>query len=228
MDRAIDASAAKEGSVRGVDNGVDPKRGDVGDHNIETRRLGKSEHTLSSAVHQLIAFIPLPSGKRLTEKMAPWRHRGRPVVVRVARHFMGGHGLPRDGTAIILSGRVLQSGEGNDDKSKGRPQRAPRRAVLAAATDDVPAFINGKEKSSACSVWMSTRTRLVARRAASFIELPNLLGAPSRCADFYTVWPSADRWCRETGRRLFGSLLLLFPARIDCSEHLRRRHRQFG
>src|ERR1700693_3085411 len=29
-------------------------------------------------------------------------------------------------------------------------------------------------------------------------------------------------------RRLSGSLLLLLPARVDCGEHFRRRHRQFG
>jgi hypothetical protein len=57
--------------------------------------------------------------------MAPWRHRGRPVVVRVARHFMGGHGLPRDGTAITLSGRVVQSGEGNDDNPRGGRSALP-------------------------------------------------------------------------------------------------------
>ena len=32
----------------------------------------------------------------------------RPVAVGVARHSMGGQSLPRDGTAITLSGRVLQ------------------------------------------------------------------------------------------------------------------------
>jgi hypothetical protein len=169
--------------------------------------------------------------------MAPWRHRGRPVVVRVARHFMGGHGLPRDGTAITLSGRVVQSGEGNDDNPRGgrsalpvalflppRPTMCQRSSTGKKNLRPVP---SGCLQGRAVRGIASTIPALVARRAASFIELPNLLGAPSRCADFYTVWPSADR-CRETGRPLFGSLLLLFPARIDCSKHLRRRHRQFG
>jgi hypothetical protein len=42
--------------------------------------------------------------------------------VGVARHFMGGQSLPRDGTAITLSERVSQPEDGNDDKSKGPPQ----------------------------------------------------------------------------------------------------------
>ena len=37
MDRAIDASAAKQRGVGGVDDGIDRKRGDVGDDDLELR-----------------------------------------------------------------------------------------------------------------------------------------------------------------------------------------------
>jgi FAD/FMN-containing dehydrogenase len=46
---------------------------------------------------------------RLRSELTEATAAGRPVAVGVARHSMGGQSLPRDGTAITLSGRVLQT-----------------------------------------------------------------------------------------------------------------------
>jgi FAD/FMN-containing dehydrogenase len=46
---------------------------------------------------------------RLRSELAEAEAARRPVAVGAARHSMGGQSLPRDGTAITLSGRVLQT-----------------------------------------------------------------------------------------------------------------------
>ena len=46
---------------------------------------------------------------RLRSELAEAAAAKRPVAAGVARHSMGGQSLPRDGTAITLSGRVLQT-----------------------------------------------------------------------------------------------------------------------
>jgi len=46
---------------------------------------------------------------RLRSELAQAAAVNRPVAVGVARHSMGGQSLPRDGTAITLSGQVLQT-----------------------------------------------------------------------------------------------------------------------
>ncbi len=46
---------------------------------------------------------------RLRSELAEAAVARRPVAVSAARHSMGGQSLPRDGTAITLSGRVLQT-----------------------------------------------------------------------------------------------------------------------
>ena len=55
MDGAVDAAAAEQRAVGGVDDGVDVERGDVGDEDVEPRRAdfggeqGHAKSTLSRA-----------------------------------------------------------------------------------------------------------------------------------------------------------------------------------
>jgi hypothetical protein len=60
MDRAVDAATTEQALVRGIDNGIDRKRRDVGDANFEPRGTDRSE-----AASAMDCSLSRPLGLRL-------------------------------------------------------------------------------------------------------------------------------------------------------------------
>ncbi len=73
---------------------------------------------------------------RLRSELTEAAQANRPVAVAVARHSMGGQSLPRDGTAITLSGEVLQT----DAAGKAYLVNAGARWSDVIQTLDPPGF----------------------------------------------------------------------------------------